>query len=306
MNLAPQEYNYRLNEIYKLSSILINDSVEQQNSLNDILKAACTLLDLELGIISVVKENRYTFKEFYSVSNQIFDKNKSINIKYSFCDETLKKDSLLAVNDIAYSDYKTNITHLKNNVNCYIGVPIKFIDGQKGTINFSSSKPKEEAFSVADIDLVNYLGKWVSHYLDRQCYKETLYNKNLELEKLNLELEKKNDDLKNIMQEKNQLLQILVHDLKSPLSNIKMLSYLFQEFATNEESEELINIFNKSIDYVFHLIEQMETLNSVENLPLNVYVEEFNLNNFIEETVKSFKSVAEAKSIKLNQNFKAK
>ncbi|MBC7653870.1 MAG: HAMP domain-containing histidine kinase [Oligoflexus sp.] len=85
-----------------------------------------------------------------------------------------------------------------------------------------------------------------------------------------------------------------------------MLSYLFQEFATNEESEELINIFNKSIDYVFHLIEQMETLNSVENLPLNVYVEEFNLNNFIEETVKSFKSVAEAKSIKLNQNFKAK
>ncbi|OAQ40603.1 hypothetical protein A5893_06575 [Pedobacter psychrophilus] len=306
MNHTPQEYKSRLNEIYKLSSILINDNVEKQNSLNDILKAACTLLNLELGVICLIKDNKYTFNEYYSLSNQIFDKNESIDVKNTLCDETLKKDALLAINNIANSDYSKNFSHQKNNVNCYIGTPIKYNDGEVGTLNFSSTKPKEKEFSVADIDLVHYLGQWVSHYLDRQYYKDSLYNKNLELEKLNIELEKKNDDLENIMEEKNQLLQILVHDLKSPLSNIKMLSYLFQEFATNEESEELIGIFNKSLEYVFHLIEQMETLNSVENFPLNVYIEEFNLDGFIKETVKSFSSIAEAKSIKIFYTAKSK
>lgn len=306
MNHTLQDYNSRLNEIYKLSSLLINDHAEQQNSLNDILKAACTLLDLEIGVICAIKNDRYSFKEFYSVSNQVFDKNKSIDINDTFCIETLKKGSLLAVNNIENSDYNKNLSYLNSNVNCYIGAPIKFSDGEKGTINFSSTKPKEKEFSAADVDLVHYLGQCVSHYLDRQFYKDSLYKKTQELEKLNLELEKKNDDLENIMQEKNQLLQILVHDLKSPLSNIKMLSYLFQEFATNDESEELIGIFNKSLEYVFHLIEQMETLNSVENFPLNVYIEEFNLNDFISETVKSFITVAEAKSIKLFYTAKTK
>lgn len=299
MNRNLQDYNSRLNEIYKLSSLLINDNVEQENSLIDILKAACSLLDLELGIICLVKKDKYFLKEYYSQSNLTFDKKKAIDVKNTLCDETLKKDALLAVNDIKNSDFKENLSHVNNNVNCYIGVPIKFNDKEKGTINFSSSKPKKEPFSSADIDLVHYLGQSISHYLDRQFYKKSLYDKNLELAKLNIELEKKNDDLENIMEEKNQLLQILVHDLKSPLSNIKMLSYLFQEFATNEESEELIGIFNKSLEYVFHLIEQMETLNSVENFPLNVYIEEFNLNNFLAETVKSFNSVAEAKFIKI-------
>ncbi|MBK0381841.1 GAF domain-containing sensor histidine kinase [Pedobacter sp. SD-b] len=305
MTLSTQEYRLRLKEIYKLSSILINN-VEQENSLKDILESTCSLLNLETGNICIIDGEKITYYEHFCQIDDGIVKNTTVNLKDTFCDIAIKANKLIAINDLSDSAYKNHKGRLKNNINCYIGLPIHFNEGGKGAINFSSSVAKKTEFSAADIDLVNYLGQWVSQYLDRKSFKKSLKNKNLQLEQLNQELEKKNEDLEQIMKEKNQLLQILVHDLKSPLSNIKMLSYLFQEFVTNDESEELIGIFNKSLDYVFHLIEQMETLNSVENFPLNAYAEQFNLNSFLTETVKSFNSVAEAKGIKLIYNSKVK
>ena len=108
------------------------------------------------------------------------------------------------------------------------------------------------------------------------------------------------------MQEKNQLTQILVHDLKSPLSNIKMLSFLFQDFVKDKESEELLNIFNNSLQDVFHLINQMETLNNMENFELNNYIEEFDLHEFLEENLKNFNNTAEEKEIKIHYKFEGK
>lgn len=102
------------------------------------------------------------------------------------------------------------------------------------------------------------------------------------------------------MQEKDQLSQILLHDLKSPLSNIKMLSFLFEEMVTNSETEELFGIFNKSMQDVFHLISQMETLNSMENNPVKPYVEELELNTFIKDVVGNFLKSADEKQIILN------
>lgn len=68
-----------------------------------------------------------------------------------------------------------------------------------------------------------------------------------------------------ILNEKNQLMQILVDDLKSPLSKIQMLSYHSIIF-NDSESEELVRIFNEKLKDVFHLINQMETLRRIENL----------------------------------------
>jgi signal transduction histidine kinase len=150
---------------------------------------------------------------------------------------------------------------------------------------------------------VQYLGQWVTNFLERLYYKYNISIKNSQLEDINKELAANNENLQKIMQEKNQLTQILVHDLKSPLSNIKMLSFLFQDFVKDKESEELLGIFNNSLEYVFHLISQMETLNSMENYELNNYIEEFDLNEFLQENLKNFHNTAEVKEIKIGYSF---
>jgi signal transduction histidine kinase len=298
MKLESKQGNERLNEIYKITSILLNDD-HDENRLKNILELACSMLNLDTGIVCSVKDNEYQILEIYQKDNDNFDKNNKLRLDEAFCVETIKENQILAIHNIPDSKYKNHTSYLKYQVASYIGIPIKFNEKDLGTINFSSTTAKENPFTVEDQDLVTYLGQWVNHFLDRTFYKQSLNNKNLQLEKLNQQLEHNNTRLQEIMGDKNELMQILVHDLKSPLSNIKMLSYLFEEFSESEEHKDLLGIFDNSLTFIIHLIEQMETLNSVENFPLNNYLEDFNLKNFIEEIIKNFDSTAEAKNIKI-------
>ena len=215
----------------------------------------------------------------------------------------LKKNEVVTVDESNLTDHITHPCYEILKIRSYIGVPIKFNELEIGTLSFSSYDHKEPGFSQTDRDLVQYLGQWVNNYFDRIDYKETISKKNQELEKLNQELAVNNQNLHKIMQEKNQLMQILVHDLKSPLSNIQMLSFLFQDFVTDKESGELLNIFNKSLQDVFHLIGQMETLNSVENLSSENFIEEFDLNTFLVENLKNFEITAKTKQIEIIYSF---
>ncbi|MDA9555126.1 GAF domain-containing sensor histidine kinase [Pelobium sp.] len=290
MNPNNQEDRRKMDEILKISSIF---SENKENTLVEILQTACFLLGVESGSISNVNGNIYVVHEFFSTVGVDSLKGLKLNKQDTFCDFTLEKNRVVAIDDVAASEYKIHPAHTTFKVNAYIGVPIKFNEHEIGTLSFTSHHAKNPPFTQSDRDLVQYLGQWISNHLDRLYYKENINLKNEELAE-------KNENLQKIMQEKNQLFQILVHDLKSPLSNIKMLSFLFQDFVKDKESEELLEIFNKSLQDAFHLIEQMETLNTVENYNLSNYIEEFDLNDFLIETVKAFSNTAEAKQIKLN------
>lgn len=290
----------RMDEIFKITSIF---SKNTENTLNEILKVACASLGTDIGSISNVKEDVYVIYEFYSSNNSLNFKGELLNLNNTYCDIALKENKVITIDDAKTSEYRSHPCFQMIEMSAYIGVPIKFNDNEVGTLSFASKNPKIPIFSQADKDLVQYLGQWVSNFLDRLYYKHNISVKNHQLEDINKELAANNENLQKIMQEKNQLTQILVHDLKSPLSNIKMLSYLFQDFVKDKDSEELLGIFNNSLQDVFHLINQMETLNIMENYELNNYIEEFDLNEFLKENIKNFYSTADAKEIKISYSF---
>lgn len=303
MNLQNVDESKRMDEIFKITSIF---SKNTDNTLNEILKVACASLGTDIGSISNVKEEKFIVYEFYCSDDSLNLKGKLLNLTNTFCDITLKENKVITINNASGSEFRNHPCLKMFGINSYIGVPIKFNDQEIGTLSFESKNPKIPIFSQADKDLVQYLGQWVSNFLDKLFYKRNIAEKNHQLEDINKELATKNENLQKIMQEKNQLTQILVHDLKSPLSNIKMLSFLFQDFVKDKESEELLNIFNNSLQDVFHLINQMETLNNMENFELNNYIEEFDLHEFLEENLKNFNNTAEEKEIKIHYKFEGK
>lgn len=283
-----------INDIYDLTSILLDN---QDDSLEQLLRSACKIFEAELGVICLLKDDKYIVKSVHSTLPYEVDVQSISSLDETFCFYVVKDDQILELPDIENSKYKNleccNVLKVKS----YIGIPLKFDNNDVGTINFSSREVRTNGYSKEELDLLAFLNQWVSQHLNNKYYKESLKNKNDELESKNRELE-------GLMEENNQLIQILVHDLKSPLSNIKMLSYLFQDFARDKDSEELISIFNKSLDYVFHLIDQMETLNNMETFSSNNYIEEFDISDFIQANLKDFNASAEAKSIKINYNLK--
>lgn len=282
-------------DVYKLTSILLEN---KEDALEQLLKEVCKILKADLGVICLLKDDKYIVQSVYSELPYAIDFDSVNNVTETFCFHAIKNGGVLAIPDVSNSSYSDLACCEVLKVNSYIGIPLKFDNKDIGTINFSARGERKDGYNKKELDLLVYLNEWVSHHLNRKYYKESLRNKNAELEA-------KNEKLSVLMEENSQLIQILVHDLKSPLSNIKMLSYLFQDFARDPDSEELIAIFNKSLDYVFHLIEQMETLNNMESLAIKNYIEEFDLNEFLAANVKDFKSTADTKSIKLNYEFRA-
>lgn len=296
MAILNQNDSKKMDEIFKITSIISKNS---ENTLSEILKVACAALGTEIGIISNIKEDVYVVYEFYSIDDSKNFKQELFKTQDTYCDIAIKENKVVAINNVTTSEYKNHPCFDIFKLQSYIGVPIKFNEYEVGTLSFSSSGAKTPSFSQSDKDLVQYLGQWVSNFLDRLYYKHNISIKNNQLEEVNKELAANNENLQKIMQEKNQLHQILVHDLKSPLSNIKMLSFLFQDFVKDKESEELLGIFNNSLKDVFHLISQMETLNSVENFELNNYIEEFDINEFLLDNLKNFYNTADVKEIKI-------
>lgn len=278
-----------MDKIFKITSIL---GKSEENTLSEILKISCSFLGMQSGMIGKIKNDDYFFNEFYSVLEGDNLKGVTLNIKDTFCDLAIKQNEVVFIDDASLTEYKSHPCFDNFKIKSYIGVPIRFNEEETGTLSFSSYDAKTPKFNQADSDFVQYLSQCVNNYFDKLFYQDSINKKNKEFE-IN------NENLQKIMQEKNQLTQILVHDLKSPLSNIKMLSFLFQDFVKDKDSEELLNIFNKSLQDVFHLIDQMETLNSVENVSLNYYIEEFDLNLFLAETLENFKNTADYKQIKL-------
>ncbi|MBD3748184.1 MAG: GAF domain-containing sensor histidine kinase [Sphingobacteriales bacterium] len=298
MNSSEKAMQHKMDELYRITSILIKN---EDGALSEILNVACSVLEAETGIICNIIDDKYRILEYHSSINTPNLKGEILNLSDTFCEFTIKENKVLSVSDIKKDDkYNSHPSATKFGLSAYIGIPISFNDSEIGTLNFSSSKRKEIPFSQSDRDFVQYLGQWVSNYFDRLYFKQSIQDKNVLLEELHQESEQKNKELKEIMNEKNQLMQILVHDLKSPLSNIQMLSYLFQDFVKDKESEDLFNIFNKSLRDVFHLIEQMELLNSVENFPLHNFIEEFDLKKFLVENIKNFKNAGDLKNIELH------
>ncbi len=287
----------RMNEIYKITSLLIQTNI---HDFTEILNISCGFLQMETGIISQVIQEDYHIIDYDSNNKELQLKNQIFDLKDTFCEITIRENNVFDIDDAATSYLKGHPCYSKFQTRSYIGVPI-ISEGKKfGTLNFSSSYANPKKFNQADRDFVQYLGQWISNYLDKRSFEKQIAEKNEELLKLNQELEKNNENLQKIMQEKDQLSQILLHDLKSPLSNIKMLSFLFEEMVTNSETEELFGIFNKSMQDVFHLISQMETLNSMESTPIKPYIEELELNAFVRDIIGNFLKSADEKNISLN------
>ncbi len=282
-----------INSIYKLTSILLEN---KEDSLQKLLKSACEIFKAELGIICLLNDNQYTVHSIYSELPYEIDFDSVTNHKDTFCYYAVNDGEILALPDVENSPYSQLPCCQLLKVKSYIAIPLKFENQEMGTLNFSSREIRRDGYSNQEFDLLSYLNEWISQHLNRTYYKESLRKKNIELEA-------KNRALEVLIDENNQLTQILVHDLKSPLSNIKMLSYLFQDFARDPDSEELISIFNKSLDYVFHLLDQMETLNNMETFSTNNYLEDFDLDEFVKANLKDFAQAAETKSITLNYKF---
>lgn len=123
-----------------------------------------------------------------------------------------------------------------------------------------------------------------------QQQKEEILRKNVELEDLNAE--------------KNSLIGIVAHDLKSPLSQVKGLVSLVKmmsEQKLDPETAKMINMIEASVGNMSAMILKILDIEAVESKGINLTLEDVNLTDLLSTVVDRFDDEASKKSITLRR-----
>ncbi len=127
-----------------------------------------------------------------------------------------------------------------------------------------------------------------------------------EVEAASRKLEEKIEQLEQLTKDKNQLISIVAHDLRTPLSSIRGLSELLSvdvkelNLETNSEIIEHIEMINFLSDNMLDMTEQILNSQSIETHRENLNKVQFNLVSEINQTLKKYEKWAYEKEITID------
>jgi len=185
---------------------IATQSANIEEQLQEIVEQGSTMLGMEIGLISQIRDKSYTvvssFAPKYNISNGM-----KCSLDATLCKQTIQSDQVLSIPNIP------NVMEIHNPCfadilpKSYIGIPIMVNQHVYGTLSFVSDHIRETAFSETDQDFVRLMGQWVNISLERQQSRDNLATYATNLEKSNTELQ--------------QFAYAASHDLQEPLRKIQ-------------------------------------------------------------------------------------
>lgn len=120
------------------------------------------------------------------------------------------------------------------------------------------------------------------------------------LKSYNADILDKNKMLEDLHRQKDGMIGIVAHDLRSPLNHIKGFSSLLPiSGPLNDEQQMQLNQINKLIEQGNLLISDLLYVNGIQQFDIELKVKQFDLVDFIRELIKDFHLELERKSQKL-------
>jgi signal transduction histidine kinase len=126
---------------------------------------------------------------------------------------------------------------------------------------------------------------------------------NTELQQANDELEQKNEALVRLNEEKSEFLGIAAHDMKSPLSSIRLLSGVIYDQYPNIEpapTRDSASLIRQLADQMFGLIKNLLDANAIEQGMMSLQAETVDMNLTLRIALDHYKPLAAEKHITLD------
>lgn len=123
------------------------------------------------------------------------------------------------------------------------------------------------------------------------------------LSDLNRKISQQYNDLEKINGEKDELIRIVAHDLKSPLSGIKLTVDMLLRGIDNVTQEKLIRklgLIQKSVNQVINIVDRILVKDVFESGKIEPIFIKINISELIANTIESYQSQADSKRIRFN------
>ncbi|MEO9967962.1 MAG: GAF domain-containing sensor histidine kinase [Reichenbachiella sp.] len=276
---SEQRAKKRMNQVFKLFTELSGD---HSFHFEKVLKLALKLVDMEIGIISQIEGDAYEIKDIYTEANTSLVKGQEFALQETYCSLTYASNNIVDLDHIGTSEFVGHPCYTATQLEAYIGVPILVSGKRYGTLNFSSSIPRKVPFNQFDRDFVLYLGQWVGQHISRLEYEE--------------QLDEKNKQLQELLDEREKLSSILIHDLKSPLNNLSGLLDLSESMT---DDHVISDMMKNSLNVAFNLVTDLQEINQLEQGLTKFKPIQLNGVEIAEIIISQFINQAQAKEINL-------
>lgn len=133
--------------------------------------------------------------------------------------------------------------------------------------------------------------------------KEELTTQAEHLKQINKELNSKNKRLEELNREKNSLMRIVAHDLKSPLNNVYSLLQLIEEEGNanlSETQKEYLQLIYNVVESGNDLIQDLLDINSIEEFQTKMDYSDINIEEFFGQLTRVHKKNAAQKDIAIH------
>ncbi len=158
----------------------------------------------------------------------------------------------------------------------------------------SHQRNMQLAFLIAVIVLVVVLG-----ILYRYYHLKNDSNRRLSL--LNKEVNDRNESLRALNEEKNNLINIVAHDLKSPIAGIIGAAQLMDDMGLDGEKKEMNQFVVKAARRMSNMVSEILNVEAIEKNIAEIRVRPYNVSSTVEDICNQFSGQAARKEIAIER-----
>ena len=156
---------------------------------------------------------------------------------------------------------------------------------------------KNQVITVAIIGIVLVLVALFTLY--RLIRLKSISNKSLS--EKNRQIEQQNLELNSLNKEKNELIGIVVHDLKNPLTSAITVADLFLQEEITEDQAEYLGLIRKSLKRMNGLVAKILEIKVLESPSLHINYSPLNLKEVTQQVIASIKVQSDNKGIEIKE-----
>lgn len=274
-----------LQVIMKISQISNNPRLSFKSKLNGILAEIALCFHTQQASI-MARKGRNKLEVISSMNPELVGTEQSLNDVSPSSWVVKKKKPLYIENASENKTFQKRFDHYKKDA--YFLAPIKCNDKVLGVLSITD-KLDSDRFTRQEQEVLLTIAGHVISALENNRLAESLRKKRSVLNQ-------RNNQLKKLEKLRTELFNMLIHDLKGPISeviaNLDILSYM-----VHKSNLEYVEQAQSSCDILYRMIVDLLDIARMEEGSLNIITEKLNPNDFIHEAVSLLSGMARKKSI---------
>jgi signal transduction histidine kinase len=303
-------YEEAKNSIVSITSTSV-DLDEISTRMSNLLSST---LEVETTWLAIIDNKGRTVIESYLHEG---DPMKNVPVKkvLDMYKNSSQKGKLMVVQELEYSHLVENEKNIGKIVDELIKADIEVmysvdINRTTSVVFFFGPKYSKQAFTVQDINLIKYFGDISSSAFGRALLYKRVQDFNVSLQRkvdqATYQLQDKVELLEEARRKERDMMDIMGHELRTPLSIIKIKQSLLHKKASEDPRNFTVDDFldvdksiNEALEREIELLETMLSSTKIDAGKIDIVLEEVPLKNIIDASILGHKSNAEKKKLQL-------